>query len=138
MKPLTIKISAMRDLPVGMRARLRELTIGPVAWGLWSLTHHDGSTWVAIGFAGDSQDPKNALGWACVTAEYDVLPMLGIYVSEAYRRRGIGAQLGGALLSSLLQSGHINAGSEVYVSLWRWPNYEKLLESLGLRCVEWT
>jgi len=45
MRPRTTMVARMRDLPVGLRARMRELSLGPIKWGAWSWTFHDGSCW---------------------------------------------------------------------------------------------
>ena len=126
----------MGDIPVGLRHRLRELTIGPVAWGLWSLTFHDGSTWAALAFDGP-QDPEHLVGWACVTQEYDVHPMIGAYVLESHRGKGIAPLLVTSLCRSLIGDNVLAPGDTVVASTWRWSGYYDLLESCGLVCEEW-
>lgn len=126
----------MAKIPVGLRVRLRELTIGPVAWGLWSLTFHDGSTWAALAFDGEP-GPDTIMGWACITQEYDVVPMIGAYVAEAHRRKGVAATLVSSLAWSLLGEGVLNPGDTLVATLSRWPRYVELLEGCGLVCEEW-
>ncbi len=129
-------ISPMRELPVGFRMKLRELTIGPVAWGLWSLTFHDGSTWAALAFDGE-QRPENLVGWACVTQEYDVHPMIGAYVAESHRGRGVAPTLVTSLCRDLLGRNVLTPGDTVVASTWRWDGYYALLEECGLVCETW-
>ncbi len=126
----------MAKIPVGLRQKLREFTIGPVAWGLWSLTFHDGSTWAALAFDGEML-PENLMGWACITQEYDVHPMIGAYVSESHRRKGIASTVISALTWSLLGDGVLSPGDTVVATLSRWPRYVELLDGCGLVCVEW-
>lgn len=127
----------MREIPVGLRHRLRELTIGPVAWGLWSLTFHDGSTWAALAFDG-AQTPENVVGWAALTQEYDVHPMIGAYVDKSQRGKGTAAMLITSLCRSLIGSHVLAPGDVVVASTWRWGRYEELLEECGLVCRDWT
>lgn len=127
----------MGEVPVGLKPRMRELSEGPIPWGLWSLTHHDGSTWVALAFEGQEHVSENLIGWACVSAEYDRLPMVGAYVALDHRGNGLGSELVTTILRSLLCSGDLSLGDTLYASLGRWPTYVDLLESCGLRCVEW-
>jgi GNAT superfamily N-acetyltransferase len=127
-----ILISKMGDLPVGYRARLRELTIGPVAWGLWSLTHHDGSTWTALAL-----EDGEITGWAALTYEWDGQPVIGAYVSEEHRGRGVATLVITSLLHSLMGAGVISRGDTVAASTWRWPRYHDVLEACGLACEPW-
>lgn len=131
-----LKFYKMSEVPVGIKPRLRELTIGPVAWGTWSLTFHDGSTWCLIAFD-DKETPENAIGWAALTFQYDVLPMVGVFVDEPQRGKG----LAGLILSSMLQNAIadeiLNRGDTVVASTWRWSNYEEVCESAGLKCQTW-
>lgn len=129
---MEIVIKPMREIQIGYRAQLRELTIGPVAWGLWSLTYHDGSTWAAMAMDGDK-----VLGWACVTQEYDIHPMIGAYVSPENRKKGLAPLLVTSLCRYLLGSGVLLPGETVVASTWRWGAYEELLDSVGLVCREW-
>lgn len=129
----TLVIGKIHELPVGWRTRLRELTLGPVAWGIWSWTFHDGSTWAAVLIEDD--EPQ---AWAALTLQTDVLPVVGCYVPEARRGRGEGVELVRALLTHLVEHDRVlSRGSAVFASTWRWPKYVELLESVGLRCLEW-
>ena len=126
----------MAEIPVGLRQKLRELTIGPVAWGLWSLTFHDGSTWAALAFDGP-QDPEHLVGWACITQEYDVHPMIGAFVLESHRGQGYAPLLVTSLARSLLGEGVLSTGDKIVATLSRWGGYVDLLEGCGLVCEEW-
>ena len=126
----------MADVPVGLKPRLRELTIGPVAWGLWSLTHHDGSTWGVLAFDG-VESPENLIGWGALTYEYDSLPMIGAYVDPETRQRGVGSLLFTTLVRSLLASGDLEFGATVVAATARWPKYTELGEQCGIEVVLW-
>jgi GNAT superfamily N-acetyltransferase len=127
-----ITVSAMRDVPVGLRSRMRELSLGPIAWGAWSWTFHDGSCWAALAFDRDA-----LVGWAALTEETDVLPVVGVYVAETHRGRGLAATLMTTLLRSLLGARVLAPGAQVYNSSWRWSKYAKIIESCGLRSLAW-
>lgn len=132
----TITVARMADIPVGLKPRMRELTIGPVAWGLWSLTFHDGSTWAAIAYDGDPC-AENMIGWGAVTWEYDALPMIGVYVGEDARQRGVGSLIVTTLLRSLVSSGDLEPGATLVASTARWSKYFELADSCGMSCQEW-
>ena len=132
----TITVARMSEVPVGFKPRLRALTIGAVAWGLWSLTHHDGSTWCAIAFDGEPS-ADNIVGWGALTYEYDALPMAGVYVDPDTRQRGVGSLLFTTMIRSLIASEDLEFGAQVYVTSWRWPRYESLGEECGIECVTW-
>lgn len=132
----TITVTKMSDVPVGYKPRLRELTIGPVAWGLWSLTFHDGSTWAVMAFD-DEPAAESLIGWGALTYEYDELPMVGVYVGPDTRQRGVGSLLLTTLLRSLIASGDLEYGATVVASTARWPRYFELAESCGVNCVLW-
>ena len=126
----------MSNVPVGFKPRLRELTIGPVAWGLWSLTFHDGSTWAALAFDGEAA-AENIIGWSALTYEYDALPMVGVYVNPDTRQRGLGSLLLTTLLRSLVASEDLKYGATVVAATERWSRYFDLVESCGLVCQTW-
>lgn len=130
---MQIIIKPMRDIAIGHRMRLRELTIGPVAWGLWSLTFHDGSTWAAMAL----DDAGEIQAWACLTQEYDVDPMIGVYVPPENRKEGLAPLLVTSLCRYLLGQSVLLPNDVVVASTWRWPAYFKVLASCGLICKEW-
>ena len=132
----TLRFSAMKNVQPGLNHRMRELTIGPVAWGLWSLTCHDGSTWAMMAFDGP-QTPENMVGWACVTEEYDLLPMVGVYVQESHEGKGLASMLVTSLFQQLIQEEVLHVGSTVVASTGRWSKYFQLAERCGLRCRTW-
>ena len=131
-----VLVSKMSEVPVGFKPRLRELTIGPVAWGLWSLTFHDGSTWAVIAFDGD-QRTENIIGWGALTYEYDALPMVGVYVNPQTRQKGVGSLLLTTLLRSLTASEILEYGATVVAATARWSKYYDLCESCGIECILW-
>ncbi len=137
MKPRTITVSRMRDIPVGLRARMRELSLGPIAWGFWSWTFHDGSCWAALAFDGDETREASLVGWAALTEETDVLPVVGVYVDESHRGRGLATTLMSSLLQALIAEGVLVRGARVFNSSWRWAKYAKVIESCGLRSLAW-
>jgi GNAT superfamily N-acetyltransferase len=132
----TVTVARMSEVPVGFKPRMREMTIGPVAWGLWSLTFHDGSTWAVLAFDGQPA-AENLIGWGALTLEYDALPMIGVYVGPGHTGRGVGSLLCTTLLRSLLASGDLEPGATIVAAVGRWPKYYELAESCGVVCTEW-
>lgn len=130
---MRIELARMRDLPVGHRQAIRELSLGPtVAWGSWSWTFQDGSCWAACALQDDA-----IVGWAALTLEVDMLPVLGAYVAESHRKQGIGSMLVTTLLRYLLGKGVLTPGVEIFNSTWRFESYAHLLQSCGLRSRKW-
>jgi hypothetical protein len=127
----------MSEVPVGIRARMRELSLGPIAWGAWSWTFHDGSCWAAIAYDGSEQTIETVVGWAALTMEVDLLPVVGVYVSEKQRGRGFALTLVSSLLNALIADEVLAPGAQVYNSSWRWPKYAAVIEGCGLRSIKW-
>jgi GNAT superfamily N-acetyltransferase len=122
----------MADVAPEVRARLRELSLGPVAWGAWSWTFHDGSCWAAVGYR-----DQRVVGWAAMTREVDARPAVGCFVAESERGRRLGTSLVDLLLKELLERGVLKTGDELFASTWRWDRWPALLERRGLACVPW-
>ncbi len=137
METRTITVSRMRDLPVGLRARMRTLSLGPIAWGFWSWTFHDGSCWAALAFEGGETSEANLVGWAALTEETDVLPVVGVFVDEAHRGKGLASALMTTLLQGLVSSHVLEKGAAVFNSSWRWSRYDSVIEACGLRSLAW-
>lgn len=136
--PLLTMVAPMRDVPVGLRPRLRELSEGPdLEWGFWGWTHHDGSTYAALGFDGATVAPERCVGWAGLTFQVDVIPVIGVYVQPESRRGGRGELLVRALLHTLRAHGILHPGAEVAAATGRWGRYHEILASCGLRCRTW-
>lgn len=134
----TTLIAAMRDVPVGLRPRMRELSEGPdLEWGFYGWTFHDGSTWAALGFDGATVAPERLIGWAGLTMQVDVIPVVGVYVAPESRGGGRGALLLRALLHGVMADGTIPRGAEVAAATGRWSRYSEVLHSCGLRCRTW-
>lgn len=133
----TITVARMRDLPVGIRSRMRELSLGPVKWGAWSWTFHDGSCWAALAFDGPESTVGALVGWAALTMEVDLLPVVGVYVAESQRGRGVALTLVSSLLNALLAEGVLEPGAKLFNSSWRWSKYAKVIEACGMRSLRW-
>ena len=129
---MRIEIAKMSDLPVGHRQRIRELSLGPIAWGAWSWTFQDGSCWAAVGFDGDE-----VIGWSACTFEVDMLPVVGAFVAPSWRGRGTGSVLVTTLLRYLGGRRMIAPGAEIFNSTWRFPAYDGLIESCGFKSRRW-
>jgi hypothetical protein len=138
MRPTLTLVAPMRDIPVGLKPRLRELSLGPWEfWGFWGWTHHDGSTWAALGFDGDTTKPERLIGWAALTMQVDVIPVVGCYVAEGARRGGRGELLLVTLLRTLTRQGVLTPGVTIAAATQRWAQYPEIIQSCGLRCVTW-
>ena len=133
MQPRIIRTGRMREVPVGWRMAIRDLSLGPVAWGAWSWTFHDGSCWAALGFTPD----ERLIGWALLTCETDLLPVVAAYVHPTHRGHGLATELLTVLLRGLIQAGDLHEGDRVFASLHRWKKYETVLGDLGLEAVQW-
>lgn len=137
LQPRTISVSRMGAIPVGLRAKMRQLSLGPIAWGFWQWTFHDGSCWAALGHLGGDTTEDSLVGWAALTMEADLLPVVGVYVDPSHRSLGLGTQLVTTLLQSLLSSEVLTKGDAVFNSTWRWPKYDDLIAGCGLRSLPW-
>jgi len=129
----TIITGYMRELPVGYKTRMRELTLGPIAWGMWSWTFHDGSTRAAV-LVGPDRDIQ---AWASLTPEVDLLPVIGVYVPEELRGAGLAAQLVRTLLLDCLATKVLSPGDAIYAATQRWSAYPAVIASCGLVCRPW-
>jgi hypothetical protein len=137
-KTRTITVSRMAELPVGLRHKMRQLSLGPyVPWGAWSWTFHDGSCWAALCFSGGETTEDALIGWAALTQEQDVLPVIGVYVDNPHRGYGHATALVVTLLQALLASGELYPGAEVANSAWRFPKYDEIIRGCGLKPVVW-
>jgi len=137
-RDIDITIAPMHELPVGYKARLRELSLGGYEpWGFWSWTFHDGSTWAAIAFEDRKRTAENIIGWAAVTEQIDMLPVVGCYVEKDRRGSGVAEDLIVLLLRNLIRRKVLESGGSVYASTWRWPKYTEIIESAGLHCLDW-
>ena len=136
-KAFGILLSPMGDLRPGLKHRFRELTYGPIAWGAWSWSFQDGSCWVALYFDGANQTAETMVAWAAVTAEVDTRPVIGCYVAETHRKKGIAELVISTLLRHLIASGKIEPEETLFAKADWFPKYPELLESLGLVYAEW-
>ncbi len=132
----TIITSRMRDLPVGLRVGIRALSLGPIAWGGWAWTFHDGSCWAALAFDGHVSS-ETMLGWCVLTMETDTLPVIGAYVHEDARGQGLGESMATALLQYLLAHRELYPGAAIFAATQRWPKWTQVIERCGLRCLTW-
>ena len=99
----------MDDIPVGLKPRMRELSLGPwEPWGFHPWTFHDGSTWASLAFAGATVKAEQFIGWAGLTMQIDVMPVLGVFVDEGHRGGGRAELLVTGLLRELLAAGHLH------------------------------
>lgn len=131
-------LAPMRDIQVGRRIRMRQLSLGSKvgrSWGAWSWTFCDGSTWANIGFSDTAQE--DMIGWASVTFETDLLPVVACYVRSDCRGHGIACGLVTNLLYFLISEGVLYPGAALFASTQRWPRWTEVVESCGLRCLTW-
>jgi len=130
--------SRMADVPVGLKPRMRELTLGAYEpWGFWGWTFHDGSTWAALGFDGDTTRADRLVGWAGLTQQIDVLPVVGVYVAEQHRSGRRAELLVTSLLRYLVAGKILHPGSAIAAATQRWSRYREVVESCGLKCETW-
>lgn len=145
----------MKDVPSAWRPRLRELSFGPDAGGMWAWTYQDGSCWVAVlqryeappsdWLVGQSrrQEPlssndrvqanQHIVAWAALTKEVDSLPVVGCYVAREDRRAGLGKLVSAHLLQRL----DLPLATAVYAVSENWAAWPKILSDLGLVHFEW-
>lgn len=129
----TIVTGYMRELPVGYKVQMRELSLGPVAWGMWSWTFHDGSTRAAVAIDGSGQ----VIAWSALSTEVDKLPVVGVFVPEEYRRAGLARRLVQTVLLEGIAANLLEPGAAVFASVWRWSKYPEVIASCGLVCTPW-
>lgn len=127
----------MADIPPELKSKMRSLSLGPIAWGFWTWTFHDGSCWAKLIFDGAEDTPENLVGWASLTKETDVLPVIGCFISESHRKTGRGRRLITGLLQDLLKKSVLGQGDAVFNSSQRWSSYKEIIESCGLRPLTW-
>lgn len=121
----------MADVPKAWGARLRELSYGAYAGGMYQWSYHDGSTWVAI-MAEGKLSPENFVGWAGITLEEEPLPVVGVYVTEARRGCGYAEDLVDHLFTVYPQ-----VSGECYAASRYWSEWPRVLARHGLAHVEW-
>lgn len=129
--PVFTRFGRMSEFTPRERATMRSLSLGPVPWGAWNWTFHNGSCWATIAAEGDGK----MVAWAILTREADEVPVIGAYVHPDHRRAGLGEKVVDELLAQLRASGEMNVGDVVFASTWRWSKWCALLERHGLRCV---
>lgn len=117
---------------------MRQLSLGPIAWGFWSWTFQDGSCWAARCHEGGETTEESMIGWAALTMEMDMLPVVGVYVAAEHRKQGVGGQLVTTLLQSLLSSGDLVKGDAIFAANYMWERYPSIIEACGIRCLKWT
>lgn len=122
----------MRMVPVGVRQRMRELSLGPVAWGMWSWTFQDGSCWASYAATGGE-----VVGWAAISEEVDSLPVVGCYVHNENRGRGLAQALIASTCHLVTDTGRLRTGDELFCAIHRWPRYTTVLAALGLIARPW-
>ena len=128
----------MGDIPVGLKPRMRELSLGPwEPWGFHPWTFHDGSTWASLAFAGATVKAEQLIGWAGLTMQIDTIPVLGVFVDEGHRGGGRAELLVTGLLRELLAAGHLQKRDRVAASTQRWSKYPDIIKGCGLRCMTW-
>lgn len=121
----------MADVPRHWRARLRELSYGEYAGGMWQWSYSDGSTWVSI-MAEGKLSPENFVGWAAITKEVEPLPVVGVYVKDERRGLGYAEDLVNHLLVMYPQP-----PGECYAASRYWSEWPRCLSNHGLAHVEW-
>lgn len=120
------------EFPVGIRSRLRELTLGRIDNGMYGWTFADGSTRAVVLLRDDEP-----VAWAAVNPEIDHQPVLGVFVPECLRRQGIGLLLLRVLLADALAHGILAPGDSFFASATRWPAYYAVAKQFGLVCQLW-
>jgi GNAT superfamily N-acetyltransferase len=123
----------MKSADIGSHwaSRLRELSYGEYAGGMWQWTYHDGSTYVAI-MAEGKLTPENFVGWAAYTKEEEPHPVVGVYVRQDRRGYGYAEDLVDHLLTRYPLD-----PQEVYAASRYWSEWPRVLAKHGLGFLEW-
>lgn len=135
--PRMTDIYKMADIRPELKARMRSLSLGPVAWGAWSWTFHNGSCWASMIFDGPNDTPERLIGWVILTKETDQLPVVGCYIRKDQRKKGYGTAMVTGLLLGLMNVNILSKGDAIFNSLHRWPAYKEIIKSCGLRSLVW-
>lgn len=136
-QPKLSDVYKMSSLSPKLRSRMRALSLGPIAWGFWTWTFHQGDCWAVMVFDGDEELPEKMIGWAAITREMDHLPVIGCYILEQHRKLGVGRAAVVKLLKNLVDTHVLAKGDPIFNSSHRWPKYKEIIESCGLRALHW-
>jgi GNAT superfamily N-acetyltransferase len=121
----------MGDVPREWLSRLKVLSYGEYAGGMWGWSHHDGSTWCSI-IAEGAMSPENFVGWAAITKEEEPIPVVGVYVAEERRGCGYAEDLVNHLLTIYPQP-----PGDCYAASRYWSEWPRCLARHGLGFKEW-
>ena len=80
--------------------------------------------------------PRHICAWACITCEDMPEPVIGVYVDEARRGRGIAERLV-AMLMLLAKQVIPDDTENIYAVSKRWEKYKRLVEAAGYELKEW-
>lgn len=131
---VSLRCHKVGSLPEGVLSRLRYLTDGPDNGSMWRWSFHDGSTYACLAYATPECEPWQVIGWACITHQEEPIPVVGAYVAQNERGKGVAPQM----VKALLEYVRLAEGSRVYAATDRWPRWADLLSDFGLRCERWT
>lgn len=114
------------------RDALKKLVV-PEFWAMSRWYYQNGSCYVTIAAAGGEQ--SEVFGWGCLTFEDEPWPVVGVFVREDCRGRGIACDLVESLFR--IHRGAINTrGGKVYAATQRFP-YERVCAKHGFECIPW-
>ena len=119
---------SMADVPAHWKPRLRELSYGPDEGTTYRATYQDGSCYAAV-----LRYDKKIIAWACLTYEDAEYPVIGCFVEETQRKKGLGRAVSEYLLDVL----DLPSGTLVYAYKRLWPAWPGILASAKLEYVEW-
>jgi len=133
MEQISLVFYGMDEVPEAYKERLRDLSLGPFDGSMIRWSYHDGSTWCGILWVGQP-DKGKIIGWVVLTFQEEAHPVVGVFVDREYRSRGYARILVEGIIQ--LHKDRCESGS-MYCVLESYPKYAEIIESFGLKCLEW-
>ena len=111
--------------------KLRQLTV-PDYWAMARWVCYDGSTFALVAL-----EDSEPIGWACLTFEElpEARPVVGVFVADGWRGKGIATQLVRALLA--MHRERVCAAGELMAASKLWPRYRTIAAELGMTFEEY-
>jgi len=95
---------------------------------MWRWTFQQGKCYAAI-----LRNDQDIIAWSCCTFSDDWYPVVGCFVDEEHRRKGLGSLVARYMLEQL----ELEPATPVYAVARLWPSWPDLLREFGLVYFDW-